>query len=139
MIPKRINKNKNQEFFKILQEIIIARSSGESDLSEITQKFGKPPTYGSTYSPKDMVTVESEVEAELYVLAQETCHRLTGRYMPMDELIHLLISYFVGVYSGREGKRLLPFESKRRGVRYSRLIRFHKRMSQYYPTIQDFI
>jgi hypothetical protein len=139
MIPKRINQNKNQVFYKIIQEILIAKSSGEKDMTEITQKFGKPPNYGSTYHPKDMVVFESQIEAELYVLAQETCHRLTGRYWPMEELVHLLVAYFVGVYSGRREKRLLPFVSKRKGVRYSRLIRFHKRMSQYYPTIQDFI
>jgi hypothetical protein len=97
MIPKRVNKSQNQKFYKIIQEILIAKSCGEKDMSEITQRFGKPTTYGSTYHPKDMIVFESRIEAELYVLAQDTCHRLTGRYMPMEELVHLLVAYFVGV------------------------------------------
>lgn len=139
MIPKRVNKSNNQIFHKILIEILIAKINGEKDVSHVSKFYGKPPTYGSNYDPKDLIHSETQIEPELYIQAQEICKKMTGRYWSMDELLYLLVSCFVGAYKKNGGKGLLPFVLKRRGARYSNLIRFHRHMSRYYHTIEDFI
>jgi len=139
MIPKRVNKTNNQIFHKILIEILIAKINGQNDVSDVAQFYGKPPTYGSTYDPKDLIIAETEIEPELYIQAQEICHQMTGRYWPMAELLHFLTAYFIKLHKKNSGKCLPPFILKRKGARYSNLIRFHRRMSRYYHTIEDFM
>jgi hypothetical protein len=71
------------------------------------------------------------VEPEIYILAQETCKKITNSVMPMDELLHLLLVCFILTYRERPNP-VIPFKHVRKGARLKNLQLFQKRFSRYY-------
>lgn len=72
------------------------------------------------------------VEPELYLKIQDTAKKITGNYIPMDELIHLLLTYFCHVYSDTLPKNKLPYKHVNKGSRLKKLIAFQHRFGKYY-------
>jgi len=80
------------------------------------------------------------IEPEMYLLIQETCKKITGNLLPMDELIHLLLSYFIYIYSGKLPKNELPYNHVYKGRRLNQLIKFQNQFNKYYSnTVRSFM
>lgn len=91
-------------------------------------------------SIKGGFNVRVNLEPELYILIQETAMKITGNYMPMNSLIHLLLTYFCDTYKGDEPKQHLPFNQTRKNKRYLRLLRFQSRFKKYYKNcVRSFV
>lgn len=84
---------------------------------------------------KNGFLLSCRVPPELYLIIQDTCKKITGNYMAMDELIHLLLTYFVHVYSGKLPKNELPYNHVNKGRRLSKLVLFQSRFGKYYKNI----
>lgn len=81
---------------------------------------------------KDGFLLTCNVDPEIYIRIQETAKKVTGDYMPIDELIHLLLTYFIDTYSGDLPKNQLPFNRVRTRNRKSKLLLFKKYFSPYF-------
>lgn len=75
------------------------------------------------------------VNAEFYILLQELIYNITGDYMPMDDFIQLLLTWFYVKYTkelkGRECNDL-PFNRIYKGRSLINQIRFKKRFSKHF-------
>ena len=103
---ERFNKDpKTSDFLNKFQKIMIQRL----DLNHIN-KYHKDnieqimkSTINQKYSAINTkidggFTLSCNVEPELYIEIQDVAKKITGDYMSMDELIHLLLTYFVHTY-----------------------------------------
>jgi len=78
------------------------------------------------------------VDPEIYIRIQETAKKVTGDYMAMDDLIHLLLTYFISTYQGPVPKNQLPYNRVKK-VRGKKLLQFKKRFKPYFKnTVRTF-
>lgn len=80
---------------------------------------------------KDGFLLSCSVEPEIYIMAQETCKKTNNSVMPMDELIHLLLTCFILTYRN-DPKPILPFKHVRKGMKFNNLRKFQNTFSKYY-------
>jgi hypothetical protein len=138
MRPKVINRfNQDPDRFPFLdqfQEIMIGRLTGDlkkEDIIKLFRKKYKKYVVSIKTNPKELLLLSTEVEPEIYILAQETAKKVTGKFMPMEELLHLLLVTFIKTYE-REPFQKVPFVHARKGARFNTLRQFQSRFSRYY-------
>lgn len=77
--------------------------------------------------------LSTTVEADFYILLQELIKDMTGNYMPMDEFLNLLLSWFYQYYAGgRTNKEKLPFKKINRKNKKRKIKQFNKQFSKFY-------
>ena len=122
-------------FIRQFQEIMIAKLTKSLTKKEIktliTHKF-KRPVHSIRVDPKNLILLSTEVEPEIYILAQETAKKVTGYYVPMEDLLHLLLTSFIETYRTEPFKNI-PFKHVRKGARFKALQKFQDRFSSEYP------
>lgn len=81
----------------------------------------------------DPIRITCDLEPELYYYIQETAKKVTGELMPMDELVRLLLTYFVRCYgTGRIEKKFQPFIRANPSGRLHLLNKFKIKMGRYF-------
>ena len=76
------------------------------------------------------------IEAEEFVLLQETNKRLFGKYVPIDQVLQLLISWYICYYHpNNKDKNLLPLKKRENRTRYDKIKSFENRFKKYYKNI----
>jgi hypothetical protein len=121
-------------FIRQFQEIMIAKLTGDLTRKQIRElvlnKF-KRPLNSIKVNPKDLLLLSVEVEPEIYILVQETTKKITGNYISIEQLLHLLLTSFIETYR-KEPFKNIPFKHVRKGARYKALQRFQERFSPQY-------
>lgn len=145
----RFNKDPNvSDFLSNFQEIMIQRLNlnhiGKYHKDNVDRIVRSVLKHSSTTkintSIKNGFLTTCTIDPEIYIGVQETIHKLTGDYYPMDEIIHLLLTYFINTYQGRLPKQQLPFNHKYPGKKFKTLEAFQKRFKKYYKnTVSNFI
>ena len=133
----RFNQDPDKEpFIKQFQEIMIAKITGDLTKKEIktliNSKF-KRPLNSISVNPKNLLLLSTEVEPEIYIMAQETAKKVTGNYIPMEQLLHLLLTTFIQTYRYEPFKKI-PLTHARKGARFKHLKAFQARFSNEYST-----
>jgi hypothetical protein len=128
----RFNQDPNKgPFINQFQEIMIAKLTGDLTKKEIKtlieSKFMRPLDSISV-NPKNLLLLSTEVEPEIYILAQETAKKVTGDYIPMGQLLHLLLITFIHTYRHEPFKKI-PFVHARKGARFKALRSFQARLA----------
>lgn len=81
----------------------------------------------------DPIQIACDLEPALYLRVQETAKKLTGDVMPMDELVRILLTYFVVCYGGKTVlKKFQPFIRVNPSQRLDRLSKFKIRFGKYF-------
>lgn len=76
------------------------------------------------------------IEAEEFVLFQETNKRMFGEYVPIDQVLQLLISWYICYYHpNNKNKNLLPLKKRENRTRYDKIKSFENRFKKYYKNI----
>ena len=122
-------------FIKQFQEIMIAKLTGDLTNKQIKKlilcKF-KRPLSSIKINPKDLLLLTTQVEPEIYLLAQETAKKVTGNYISIEQLLHILLTAFIETYRQEPFKKL-PFEHVHKGIRFKNLQKFQAKFSSSYP------
>ncbi len=131
----RFNQDPNEgPLIRQFQEIMIAKLSGDLTKKEIKtlieSKF-KRPLDSISVNPKNLLLLSTEVEPEIYILVQETAKKVTGDYIPIEQLLHLLLTTFIQTYRHEPFKKI-PFIHARKGARFKALRAFQSRFSNEY-------
>lgn len=80
--------------------------------------------------------LSTNVEAEFYILLQEVVKDVTGNYMPMDEFIHILLTWFYQYYNKDSKRKInLPFMKKPKNNKNNSVSLFNKQFSCFYKNI----
>ena len=145
MRTKTINKfNQDPDkypYIRQFQEIMIAKLTRDLTSKElktlINYKF-KRPVGSIKVNPEKLIILTTEVEPEIYILVQETAKKVTGDYLPMEQLLHLLLTTFIKAYE-KEPFKFLPFKHIRKGARFKTLRKFQDQFSQHYPNCIKFL
>ena len=120
---ERLLLNRNKKYHKINVDRIITRVSDRKP-----KHFDTSVTRG--------VFLSSNVETDFYVLLQELLFEMTGDYYPMDEFIHLLLTWFYHKYrgdiNGSKNIKNLPFTRLGISHRNNNVNKFNKRFSKFY-------
>lgn len=136
----RFNKDPHKlKFFENFQEIIIQRLNlnyinkyNKKNVNRIIRSItGKPKGYINTDIKKGFL-LTCNVEPEIYIQIQETAKKVTGDFLPMDELIYHLLTYFCYIYKDKNPKNILPYKHRYKGKSLSKLIKFQNRFTNYY-------
>ena len=144
MRPKIINRfNQDPDRFPFLdqfQQLLLGRLTGDLKIKDIKKlykcKFRRAMD-SIKVDYKDLLLLSTEVEPEIYILAQETAKKVTGNYLPMEQLLHLLLITFIKTYE-KEPFKLTPFVHSRKGTRFEALQRFQAKFSRYYgPSVSS--
>ena len=121
-------------FIRQFQEIMIGKLTGDLTRKQvrdlIRNKF-KRPLSSIKIDSKNLIILTTEVEPEIYILAQETAKKVTGDYLPMEQLLHLLLTTFIETYR-QEPFNKTPFCHVRKGARFKTLHKFQDHFSPYY-------
>lgn len=137
-VIQRFNQDPDRfPFLDQFQELMIGRLTGDLKREDIIRLFKrkfKRAVDSIKTNPKNLLLLSTEVEPEVYILAQETAKKVTGKFMPMEELLHLLLITFVKTYE-REPFQKVPFAHARKGARFKTLQKFQARFSRYYCNI----
>jgi len=81
----------------------------------------------------DKIPIYLDLGIEEYWQIQETAKKVTGSVMPMDELIKILLGYFVRCYSGKYvRKNYQPFMVRRPSKRGENLKKFKIKFGVYF-------
>lgn len=124
-------------FIKQFQELMIGKLTGDLKRKDIrdlyTGKF-KRAVDSIKVNPKDLLLLSTEVEPEVYILAQETAKKVTGNYLPMEQLLHLLLVTFIKTYE-KEPFKITPFIQVRKGARFQALQKFQAKFSKHYGNL----
>ena len=81
----------------------------------------------------DPIQITCDLEPALYLRIQETAKKITGDVVPMDELVRLLLTYFVVCYGGGYVlKKFQPFIRTNPSQRLDRLSKFKIRFGKYF-------
>jgi hypothetical protein len=81
----------------------------------------------------DPIQTTCDLEPAFYFRVQETAKKLTGDVMPMDELMRLLLTYFVVCYEGKTVlKKFQPFIRANPSQRLHKLNRFKILFGKYF-------
>ena len=88
---------------------------------------------------KDGFLLSCIVDPEIYIRIQETAKKITGDYMAMDDLIHLLLTYFIDTYRNNSPKNQLPFKRTKNKIRGKKLLLFKNMFGPYFKnTVRTF-
>jgi len=80
--------------------------------------------------------LSTNVDAEFYILLQEVIKEITGNYMPMDEFIHLLLTWFFQYYNKDSKRKVkLPFVKNNKNEKNKLILSFNKQFSPFYKNI----
>ena len=117
---------KRYPFLRQFQEIMIAKLTGDltkKGIKTLIESKFKRPLSSIKVDHKNLLILSTEVEPEIYILAQETAKKVTGNYIPMEELLHLLLTTFIQTYRQEPFKKI-PFIHAHKGARYKALRSF---------------
>lgn len=144
----RFNKSPEESpFHELFQKVMIERlllnRERKYHPENVKQIISSIEINGYRRSPKDLNTditggfiLSTNVEAEFYILLQETIKDITGDYMAMDEFIHTLLTWFYQYYSGNSYRKInLPFVKKRVKNKNKLISKFDCKFSKYYKNI----
>jgi hypothetical protein len=143
----KFNKSpQDSKFLSEFQEVMIERLHlnhighyHKDNVKDIIWSILQRPTSTMNTKITGGFTLTCNVEPELYIQLQDTAKRITGEYIPMDELIHMLLTYFVYVYANGLPKKILPYKQVHKGRRRKRLLEFQKQFKQFYGnTVRSF-
>lgn len=124
-------------FIEQFQELMIGKLTRDltrKDIRKLYKGKFKRAVDSIKVNHKDLLLLSTEVEPEIYILAQETAKKVTGKYIPMEQLLHLLLITFIKTYE-KEPFQTIPFTHVRKGARFKALQRFDAKFSQYYDNI----
>ena len=139
-IINKFNKDpRKSNFLNEFQEIMLQRLNlnhiqkyHKDNIKKIIRTtINKPENYFNT-NIKNGFLLTCNVEPELYLKIQDTAKKITGDYLPMDELIHLLLTYFCHVYEKDLPKNQLPYKHTFKNKSFTNLLLFQKRFSKFY-------
>lgn len=133
----RFNQNSDQSpFIKDFQKIMINKLSQiltNKEIKSFVDAECSNTLSSLNTSTKNLLLLTTEVEPQIYLLAQETAKKLTGDYISMEQLLHLLLTCFIETYRQEPFKKI-PFKHVRKGARFNTLQKFQSRFSQFYNT-----
>jgi hypothetical protein len=125
-------------FLNDFQEVMLERLNLNYDglatkyrCNKLVRNILKRPASCLNISTKEGFLLSCNIEPEIYLLAQEACIKTNNSVMPMDELIHLLLTCFILTYR-KDPKPTMPFKHVRKGVRFNNLRKFQNTFSKYY-------
>jgi len=121
-------------FIEQFQELMIGKLTGDlkrRDIRKLYKGKFKRTVDSIRLNHKDLLLLSTEVEPEIYILTQETAKKVTGKYVSVEELLHLLLITFIKTYE-KEPFKLIPFSHARKGARFGPLQQFQAKFSQYY-------
>jgi hypothetical protein len=124
-------------FTEQFQELMIGKLTGDLKRKDIRRLYKgkfKRAVDSIKVNHKDLLLLSTEVEPEIYILAQETAKKVTGKYISMEELLHLLLITFIKTYE-KEPFKKIPFTHAHKGARFKALQRFDAKFSRYYGNI----
>lgn len=132
-----------EDFQKIMIERLLLNRDGYYHPDNVAQIITTMNNQQYRRNSKDINTdisggfiLSTVVEADFYILLQEKIKELTGKYMVMDEFLHLLLSWFFQYYAGNPKKRIKEPLVKRNQNKENKLISaFNKQFSRYYQNI----
>ncbi len=141
MVKDRFNKPLNEsKFLEIFQEMMLDRmilnQTGEynkrNERRIIKRISGRNPNTVNL-DIKEGLLLTCSVEPEFYLLMQETALKVFGDYIPADELIHELLSWFIYYYLPKNTpKRSKPYAEVKHP---SNVAKFERRFKKYYKNI----
>ena len=102
------------------------------NVKRIVRKIGKRPSKSFNTKITDGFLLSCRIEPELYLKIQDAVKKVTGKYIPMDELIHHLLTYFCYVYGLEEPINILPYQHVHKGKSRHKLNKFERRFGKYY-------
>lgn len=140
---QKFNKDlEHTNFLADYQEIMIQRLNlnyinryHEENIDRIVRSVTGRPKEAFNTDIKDGLLLTCNIEPEFYINIQNTVKKITGNYMPMNELIYLLLGHFCHVYNKKLVKKSLPFKQIYKGKSKSNLIKFNRKFSKYYKNI----
>ena len=129
-------------FLEIFQKVMIERLLLNKDkkyhpenVKRIIEKMGRDAKYMNTDISNGFI-LSTNVDAEFYILLQETIKEVTGNYMPMDAFIHILLTWFYQYYSSDINKKVcLPFVKKSNKRKRIMISKFNHNFSHFYKNI----
>jgi hypothetical protein len=144
----RFNKElESSPFLEVFQKIMIERLLLNADKKyhpkNVEKIINSIETRGYRRNAKSISTkitggyiLTTNVEADFYILLQETIKDVVGNYMPMDEFIHILLTWFYQYYSKNNYQKInLPFRYNKQNKRIKLLKQFNNKFSEYYKNI----
>ena len=143
----RFNKDpKYSDFPSKFQNIMIQRLNlnyidkyHKKNIDKIVRSVTNNPSNTINTKIANGFLLTCNVEPELYINIQETAKKITGDFLPIDELIYLLLSYFCFTYNKDLPEKELPYKHVLKGKSRSKLFRFQKRFEKFYGNIvRDF-
>jgi len=121
-------------FIKDFQNIMmnkLCRMLTNKDIKTLLKSQCNRPMSSINTNPKNLLLLTVEAEPEIYIMAQDTAKKVTGNYIPMDQLLHLLLTCFIKTYQ-QEPFKNTPFKHVRKGARFKTLRKFQGQFSQHY-------
>lgn len=121
MIERLILSKKHKYSTKNLHQLILKHSKNRSNTIDLSIKNGLLLTY--------------KIEADFYIMIQELLKEMFGKYQPMDQIIHILMSWFFITYKDWKNinmpKVVGPFIRKNNIVQRSKMYKFKKQFSKF--------
>jgi hypothetical protein len=112
----------------MIKEGTYSRESMERAIVSITRQ--KPDDINMDIDP---IQITCDLEPALYWWVQETAKKVTGDLMPMDELVRVLLTYFVRCYGGGYiPKKFQPFIRVNPSQRLHKLDKFKIKFGKYF-------
>lgn len=142
----RFNRDSNSDFYSKFQEIMIQRMhlnyTGKyhpDNVDRIVRNVINRPSKAINTKIGEGFRLSCVVEPELYLMVQDTLKKINGNYGPIDELIHLLLTYFCYIYNDKKPKKLLPFKHILKGKSRLKMVKFQKQFGGFYKnTVKSF-
>lgn len=142
---RRFNKNlSDQPFLEVFQKIMIERlllnREGKYHPDNVARIIRNNKVRRNSKNINTDISggyiLSTEVEADFYILLQETIKKVTGNYMPMNEFIHILLTWFYQYYNKENNEKInLPFRYNPQNKRKKLIGRFNNKFSRFYKNI----
>jgi hypothetical protein len=105
----------------------------KKNVDAIIRKLFNQPKNSMDASIKNGLQFVCDIEPEFYIILQDTVKKITGKRMPMNELTHTLLAWFVKTYRNTNmPERTLPFEQIHPGKRHKKLAMFQRKFRCHY-------
>lgn len=132
-------------FLNDFQEVMLERLNLNYDglatkyrCNKLVRRILNRPGNCLNIKTKDGFLLSCNIEPEIYILAQETCKKINNSVMPMDELLHMLLTCFILTYR-KNPEPALPFKHTRKGLRFNNLRKFQNTFSKnYHNSVSSF-
>jgi hypothetical protein len=140
----RFNKDlEDSDFLKEFQMVMIERlllnrrnKYHKKNIKRIIMRLTNRNPKSMNTKIKGGFTLSCNVEADFYILLQELLFDMTGEYKPMDDFIHMLLTWFYQYYKSIEDDKInlknKPFVKLGKNIRNANVNKFNKSFGIYF-------